>query len=217
MLRNALWLAAVVAALPMVSITSAVAQDQPAYITADRQPLRRAFGDDLANRVFSNALTARRQTALVASVQRLPGFDCPQPLSMALVAVFPWPALPGRNAWIERYGVRCQPATVRNFLVVEEGGDVRFTELAPGTSNTDPLLQRDLMQGLAAASARTRPPGCNDPLVVLNVRMVAEAAPVPGRWREVWDVSVCGQKSEIHVGFAPSPGRGTNWTIERSP
>ncbi|QCK88342.1 hypothetical protein E8L99_22550 [Phreatobacter aquaticus] len=214
---SSFWLTASAAVLAALSATNAMAQQPPAYITADREPLRRAFGEALASRVFSDQFTVRRQAALAASAKRLPGFDCPQQPPAALVSVFPWPALPGRSAWIERYAMRCQPSTVRNFVAVEEGGEVRFTEMAPGLSNTDPLLQRDLMQGIGAATVRYRPPGCNDPLFVLNVRMTPEASPSPGRWREAWEVSVCGQKAEIRVGFQPSAGRGTTWTIERNP
>lgn len=195
----------------------ALAQDQPAYITADRARLRQAFGEQVANRVFSNQYTARRQAVLAESARRIPGFDCPAQPPAQLITVFPWPAVPGRSAWIERYALRCQPATVRNFMVVEDGGEARFAEMAPGLSNTDPQLQRDLMPGIIGAAQRLKPAGCTAQPIVTDVRIIREELPTPGKWREVWQISQCGQRGELRVAFTPSAGRGTNWAIERTP
>jgi hypothetical protein len=189
------------------------AQERPAYIRADPAALSQTYGPAIAARVFSNQLTGQRLQALQASAARIPGFTCPERPNAVLVTVFPWRGVAGRAAWIERFAVQCQPVATRNFLMVLEGDTVRVMEMAPGTSNTDPLLQRDLMVGIAGAAQRTAPAGCSQPPVVSNVRMLADPPPAPGRWSESWSVMQCGVAAEIRVQFQPSPQGGTTWTI----
>lgn len=211
-------LAALAASLvAAIGVLPASGQDRPANVRADRTALERAYGADLANRVFSHALTGQLQTAIQASSRQNAGFVCGERPNVALISVIPWRGMGAKPAWIERFAVQCQPELFRNFLMFEDGDEIRIREMAPGTSNTDPLLQRDLMQGIAAASVRLRPPGCSDAPTILNVRMVREQSPAQGSWRETWDVSVCGRKAEIPVAFAPSARGGTTWTIERAP
>lgn len=203
--RSACILAALIAA-------AGAAEAQEIALRADRQPLARAYGEAFAGRVFSGAFDGQRQAVLAASLRRVPGFSCPAQPQTALVAVFPWQGVQGRRAWIERYQVACAPATYRNMFMIEEGGAARAVELAPGRSNTDPQLQRDLMTGLVAAAARIRPAGCTEPPVVTDVDL--DGMDSPGAWRETWHVSQCGKPSQaIRVGFSPAPQGGTTWRI----
>lgn len=192
---------------------SAHAQERPAYIRADPAALNQTYGPAIAARVFSNQLTGQRLQAIQASASRIPGFTCPERPNAVLVTVFPWCGVAGRAAWIERFSVQCQPVATRNFLMVLEGDNVRVMEMAPGTSNTDPLLQRDLVLGITGAAQRTAPAGCTQPPVVSNVRMLADPPPAPDRWSESWSVTQCGASSEVRVQFQPSPQGGTTWSI----
>lgn len=220
--RRMLGLAAVLSALS----GAAGAQDRPGQgvpppvpdetghivVQADQRPFTLAYGAELANLVFSGRLGATRRAAVTASLARVPGFSCPGSPQVVLAAVFPWRGMGARRAWIERFAVACRPATLRNFLVFEEGGALRRAEMVPGASNADPLLQRDLLPGIAAAAARSKPAGCGSAPVVTDVSI---AAPVDGSgaWRESWQVSQCDLVSAIEVRFAPSPRGGTTWSI----
>lgn len=201
------------AALAFAALAGAAeAQTGAISLRADRQPLAQAYGEAVAARVFSSALDAPRQAALAASLQRVPGFSCGATPQTALVAVFPWRGVRDRRAWIERYQVACSPVAYRNLLMIEEGAGARAIELAPGRSNTDPQLQRDLMTGIVAAAARHRPPNCAETPVVTNVDL--DAMEGQGAWRETWHVSQCGKAAQaIRVGFSPSPQGGTTWRI----
>lgn len=214
--RRRLWRGAglwLMAGFAVGAAGSAQAQERPGYIRADPAGLTQTYGPAVAARVFSNQLTAQRLQAIQASAARVPGHVCPPSPNAVLLTVFPWRGMAGRVAWIERFAVQCQPVATRNFLMVLEGDAVRVVEMAPGTSNTDPLLQRDLMQGIAGAAQRTAPAGCAQPPVVSNVRMLADPPPTPGRWSETWSIMQCGVAADIRVQFQPSPQGGTIWSI----
>jgi hypothetical protein len=131
----------------------------PRYIAAKPDGAVRTFGRDVAGRIFSDAYTPARRQALLRSQQAIPGFACPDDPQIALANVIPYPLTQGMVSWIERYVVACKPRTMRNFLLILEGGAPRAIELLPGTTNADPRLQRDAVQGAAAAAATVAPQG----------------------------------------------------------
>lgn len=150
-------------------------------LRADPRPFTQVYGAELAGRVFSDRLAAVRRSGIAASLARVPGLACPERPGVVLAAVFPWRGMGNRRAWIERFEIACRPAAVRNFLIFEEGEGLRRVELAPGRSNADPLLQRDLLPGLVAATVRTRPEGCSAAPVVTDVAIARRStAPAPG-------------------------------------
>ena len=107
---------------------------------------------------------------MLRSRKTIPGFDCPSDPQIALAEVIPFPVKPGTASWIERYVVACTPRTMRNFLLVLEGDQPRMIELLPGNTNTDPLLQRDALQGRLHRRRRHGPEGLRQ----------GRASPTPG-------------------------------------
>jgi hypothetical protein len=183
-------------------------QEVPGYITAKPDAIARAFGPAVAQKIFSEAYTPLRQQAIVRSQQSVPGFQCPADPQIALPVIIPYPVKQGAVSWIERYIVACNPRTVRNFLLILEGEQPRIMELVPGQTNADPLLQRDVLQGAAAATAAARPASCDKTYVVDT--QVTKPKDSAGIWVERWTYDLCGTKAQTDMTFTPSD-RGTTW------
>ena len=200
-----------VAAAFLALVPTSAAQT-PAYITAKPDAAIRAFGADPARRIFSSAYTAARQQAVLRSQQAIPGFDCPADPQIALADVIPFPVKPGTASWIERYVVGCTPRTMRNFLLILEGEQPRILEMLPGSSNTDPMLQRDALQGGHAAAAIAAPKDC-DKRMVTDTRLTSKLERgVP--WTERWVFDLCGTRAEVEMTFTPSERSGTTWAAK---
>jgi len=185
-----------------------VQQQVPGYITAKPDSVLRAFGQNVATKIFSSAYTPIRVQAVQRSQQSLPGFQCPADPQVALASIIPYPVKPGAVSWIERYVVACNPRTVRNFLMLLEGEQPRAMELVPGETNADPLLQRDVLQGVAAATAAVRPATCDKTYVTDT--QVTHPQDRGGMWVERWSYDLCGTKAQTDMTFTPSD-RGTTW------
>jgi hypothetical protein len=190
---------------------SAIAQT-PDYIRADNAAIRNAFGAPVASKIFSDAYTPMRRDMVQKSAQRIPTYDCGKEPLMALAFVIPFPIKPGAVSWVERIVVDCKPRTQRNFLAIMEGGGPRMIELLPGTSQTDPVLQRDAFTGSSAAVAGVKPQGC-DKQWVIDTRISGERrANAP--WSEIWSYDLCGKRADVEMTFTPSPQRGTTWNAK---
>ena len=200
------------AVLPMAfavaGVSPALAQT-PSYITAKPDAAVRAFGNDTARKIFSNVYTPVRQQAVLRSQKTIPGFDCPSDPQVVLADVIPYPIKSSVVSWIERYVVDCTPRTMRNFLLILEGEQPHVVDLLPGTTNADPLLQRDALQGASAFAGAVTPQGC-DRRVVTETRLISKierGAP----WQERWFYDLCGTKVEVEMTFTPSERSGTAW------
>ena len=112
-----------------VALGAAAWAQTPGYITAQPDGVARAFGRDVARKIFSNAYTPVRQQAVLRSQKTIPGFDCPADPQIALTEIIPFPIKPGAASWIERYVVACTPRTMRNFLLVLEDDHPHVIEL----------------------------------------------------------------------------------------
>jgi hypothetical protein len=150
-----------------------------------------------------------RQQAVLRSQKAIPGFDCPAAPQIALEQVIPYPIKQGVVAWIERYLVACTPRTMRNFLMMLEGDRPQVAEMLPGTSNTDPLLQRDALKGAYTAIGVVAPKDCDRPVVTDTRLSTKLERGMP--WSERWSFDLCGTKAEVEMTFTPSPGSGTSW------
>ena len=170
----------------------AASAQTPAYITAKPDSVARAFGDDVARKIFSNAYTPARQQAVLRSQKSIPGFDCPADPQIALAEVIPFPVKQGTTSWIERYVVGCTPRTMRNFLLMLEGEQPRVIELLPGASNTDPLLQSDALKGGYTAIGPVMPEGLRK-AVVSNTRLTSKIERGTP-WTERWVFDLCGPR-----------------------
>jgi hypothetical protein len=208
--RSRVLRAAQVLTIGCTALLASPAQAQvPAYITAKPDAAAKAFSREVAARIFSNALTPMRQQAVTRSQQAIPGFQCPADPQVALTEVIPYPTRPGVVSWIERFVVACTPRTVRSFLLILEGEQPRIVELLPGLTSTDPLLQRDALQGAGAFAAAVRPKDCTR-TIVIDTRITAP--PDRGHWMERWTVDQCGARAEVEMTFTPSDRGGTNWS-----
>ena len=188
--------------------SSAVAQTPP-YIKARPDGATRAFGSEMARKIFSDAFTPVRRQAVLRSQQAIPGFDCPADPQIVLEYVIPYPVKQGVVSWIERYVIGCTPRTMRNFLFMLEGDRPQVAELLPGTTNTDPLLQRDAIKGAYTAIGPVAPKDCDRPIVT-DTRLTGKLeGAMP--WNERWTFDLCGAKAEVDMSFTPSAGSGTTW------
>lgn len=196
---------------PMQCIAAAAALAQtPAYITARPDAMVRAFGNDAARKIFSNAFTSVRQQAVLRSQQAIPGFDCPSDPQIALTEIIPFPVQQGTVSWIERYVVGCKPRTMRSFLLVLQGENPSVIDLLPGSTNTDPLLQRDAVKGAYTAVAAVAPKDCDKPSVV-DTRLMSKLER-NSPWTERWTFDLCGARAEVDMMFTPSANSGTTWS-----
>lgn len=198
--------ASAVVLLSSVTVSAQV----PPYITATPEAAARAFGSEVARKIFSDVFTPARQQAVLRSQKLIPGFECPADPRIALEQVVPFPLVQGAPSWIERYVVGCTPRTMRNFLVILEEDKPRVIELLPGTSNTDPLLQSDALKGGYTAIGPVMPANCDKPIVTDTwvAGKVERSAP----WTERWSFNMCGTGAEVEFTFTLSTGSGTGWT-----
>jgi hypothetical protein len=188
----------------------AASAQTPGYITANPDRVTRAFGDEAARKIFSNAYTPVRQAAVLRSQKAIPGFDCPAEPQIALADVIPFPMQQGTTSWIERYVLGCTPRTIRNFLIFLEGDQPRVIDLLPGSTNADPLLQRDAIKGSYTAVATVAPKDC-DKAIVTDIRLVSKIEGI-SPWKERWVFDLCGTRAEVEMTFTPSASSGTSWT-----
>lgn len=196
----------------ITSCATPAAAQAPGYITAKPDATVRAFGADVARKIFSDAYTPVRQQAVLHSQKSIPGFECPADPQIALAEIIPYPVKPGGVSWIERYVIACTPRTIRSFLLILEDDRPRVLEMLPGATNTDPLLQRDALKGATAFAAASSPPGCERRMVI-DTRLASKyerGAP----WVERWVYDLCGTRAEVEVTFTPSDRGGTTWNAK---
>ncbi len=110
----------------------------------------------------------------------------------------------------------CGRRALRNYLaLVLPDGTARMVETLPGTTRTDPVLQRDAMQAAGAAAAAAVP-GCR------QIRPRAadfdgadsepDAAWRTRPWAEAWTFEACGTLLSVPMRFTPSPQGGTGFS-----
>ena len=201
--------------LSVVLVTSAFAGAQaqtPTYIQAKSDATIKAFGVDIAGKIFSNAYTPMRQEAVTRSARTVPGFACPQEIQVSLLDVVPYPVKPGAVSWIESYNIACTPEARRSFLLLIDGERVRIAELLPGFTITDPLLQRDASHGAKAYARTVQPEGCEKAILV-DTR-VAAPPEGGGPWRERWSFDLCSTAADVEMTFTPSSRGGTTWSAK---
>lgn len=190
-------------------LTPKVHAQTAGYITAKPESTVRAFGGDVAKKIFSDAYTPVRQQALLRSQKAIPGFECPANPQIALADIIPYPVKQGTTSWIERYVVACKPRTIRSFLSILEGEQPRMLETLPGATFTDPLLQRDALKGAAAFAGAASPKDC-ERRIVTDTRVTTKyerGSP----WVERWVFDLCGTRAEVEMTFTPSDRGGTTW------
>lgn len=191
------------------SMASAQA-DAPGYVKARPDAAIKAFGPEIAGKIFSDDFTALRHEALLHSARTIPGFECPGDPQVALAEVVPYPVKPGAVSWIESYVVTCAPQAKRNFLLLLDGEQARIAELLPGGTITDPLLQHDASHGAKSVVKTLRPQGC-DKTILTDTRLTSPPDGAGAPWVERWAYDQCATKAEVEMTFTPSDKGGTTW------
>ena len=119
----------------------------PAYIEADRSDADQVLGPALTDNVFSDRFTALRKQLVAASLRGNPASGCAEPPVFTLEVVSPEKPTTEGSAWEETYAINCKERVRRTFLLflsVKEG--MKHSELAPGDTIADAILQRDFLQ-----------------------------------------------------------------------
>ena len=109
----------------------------------------------------------------------------------------------------------CGQRMLRNYLAtILLDGTRRINELLPGSTVTDPVLQRDAMQA-ATASASATARNCQQ-ITARDSRFDGQdsEATAPRRtrpWAEIWLMDACGTMLTVPMRFTPTD-RGTTFT-----
>jgi hypothetical protein len=117
----------------------------------------------------------------------------------------------------------CGMTRLLNVLTtVQPDSTLKVEALLPGTTITDPQLQRDSVQ-YAAAGMGTMPPGCEQG-GVLNTRFLGldgqrpGILPAPGSrprpWSEVWTLQACSKQADVILHFTPD-AMGTEIRVDQ--
>jgi hypothetical protein len=184
----------------------------PSYIVADRAAAEQTLGAARADEVFSDRFTALRKRLVAASLRANPASECAQPPDFTLEVVAPIEASADTAAWQERYLIKCKLDVQRSFVLISTKGGMKSAELAPGSTIADMTLQRDVLQGVMAATVGRVNAKCKD-VQVRNTR-VTSLTSISQPWTEVWTLGACGTPIDVEVHFTPSPKGGTDWYVQ---
>lgn len=180
----------------------------PGFISAEPDELIAAYGQEHADRVFSDELTPLRLEILQSSVEGIPGLTCPEGLPAALYAAYPYGTNKEAKAWIERYLLGCEPRVRRTIVFFFRDGEVHFVQLAPGGSIADMTLQADVQQMAGATVMARAPEDCNEGTVIDTA--VVDGPNEAQAWSERWTFLTCGEVVELTVFFTHASDGGTD-------
>lgn len=192
---------------------AALAENSPDVSRADRGPIARAFGAQIATRIFSGEFAEIRADALRKSGANIPGFDCKGDRLSALIEALPYPVSQQSISWVERYLVDCTPRARRNLMLFLENEKSRAIELLPGETKADPRLQRDAIRGAKAAAAGASPAGC-DKSWVTDTKEIEPYKNSTTPWSERWSFDLCGTHAEVEMSFLPAGADGTTFSAK---
>jgi hypothetical protein len=207
--------AAVFSAPPGVAEPASGGQSKapvPSYIEADPSAAEQTLGRTVTGEVFSDRYTPLRDRLVAASLRANPAAGCARPPVFVLETVAPIQAGRDEAAWLERYLIKCQPEVRRTFLLASAKDGMKNAELAPGGTIADMTLQRDVLQGVMAATIGRAPAKCK--AVRVRDTRVKSMTRLSEPWSEVWTLDACGTAIDVDVAFTPSPKGGTDWSIQ---
>ncbi len=200
--------------LAMVALLAqAAAETVPDVSRADQGAIKRAFGDKVAEKIFSNDLGSLRADMLKKSGANIPGYDCKGERMSALIEALPYPIKKDVFSWVERYLVDCAPRAQRNLMIIVENDHARAIELLPGATKADPRLQRDAIAAAKAMAAAANPPGCERSWTT-DTREVEPYKDGKTPWVEHWTFDLCGKTTAIEMSFLPGGASGTSYTVK---
>lgn len=190
-------------------LSPCAAENIPDVSRADQAAIKRAYGEKIAARIFSNDLAKLRGGKLKESGANIPGYDCKGERQSALYEALPFPTGPKTISWIERYLIDCSPRAQRNLMMIVENDHARAIELLPGETKADPRLQRDAIQIAKAAAATTGAPDCKKSWTT-DTKAVEAYKDAHTPWVERWSFDVCGKPAVVEMSFLPGGGSGTS-------
>lgn len=190
-------------------LSPCAAETVPDVSRADQTAIKRAYGEKIAARIFSNDLAKLRADKLKESGANIPGYDCKGDRPSALYEALPFPIGQKAVSWIERYLIDCSPRARRNLMVIVENGNARAIELLPGETKADPRLQRDAIKIAKAAAATAGTPDCKKSWTT-DTKAVEAYKDAHTPWVERWSFDVCGKPAVVEMSFLPGGGSGTS-------
>jgi len=190
-------------------LAQALAENVPDVSRADQAAIKRAYGEKVAAKIFSNDLGSIRADMLKKSGANIPGYDCKGERQSALYEALPFPIGQKAISWIERYLIDCSPRAQRNLMMIVENDHARAIELLPGETKADPRLQRDAIQIAKAAAATAGVPDCKKSWTT-DTKAVEAYKDAHTPWVERWSFDVCGKPAVVEMSFLPGGGSGTS-------
>jgi hypothetical protein len=191
----------------------AMAENTPDVSRADQTAIKRAFGDKIAEMIFSNGLASLRADMLKKSEANIPGYDCKGDRLSAMIEALPYPIKKDVFSWIERYLVDCSPRAQRNIMMIVENDHARAIELLPGETKADPRLQRDALGAAKAMAMANNPKGCERSWTT-DTRAVEPYKDAHTPWTERWTFDLCGKTAVVEMSFLPGGASGTSYTAK---
>jgi hypothetical protein len=182
----------------------------PDYIEANRDELANAYGEEVADRAFSDELTEARTATIKGSL--FPEQECPDEPDFVLRDAYPYQVDPTDVIWIERYEVSCKENLHRAILMMLKDGEIQAVPMAPGKTITDPQLQVDAGNMVRTAAMTRSGEGCSE-AAIMDTAVSEKPAVIGMSWKERWSVKSCDNIYDLGVTFTPSPDGGTNVAV----
>jgi hypothetical protein len=197
----------------MLGFSAAQAENIPDVSRADQTAIKRAYGEKIAAKIFSNDLAELRADMLKKSGANIPGYDCKGDRLSALYEALPFPIKQDVFSWVERYLVDCSPRAQRNLMIIVENDHTRAIELLPGETKADPRLQRDAIGAAKAMALAENPAGCERSWAT-DTRAVEPYKDAHTPWTERWTFDLCGKTAVVEISFLPGGASGTSYTAK---
>jgi len=194
-------------------LAQALAENVPDVSRADQAAIKRAYGEKVAAKIFSNDLGSIRADMLKKSGANIPGYDCKGDRMSAMVEALPFPIQKDVFSWVERYLVDCEPRAQRNLMIIVENNHARAIELLPGETKTDPQLQRDAIGAAKAAALAENPKGC-ERAGTTDTRAIKPYKDGHTPWVERWSFDLCGKNAVVEMSFLPGGASGTSYAAK---
>lgn len=176
-----------------------------------------AFADETLADVLGklSAEQAPRVQAVLAQQQK--GLGCKEYKVSQLVSVadirLPKNPTGADGMWAARFeGVACGHTAVGNVLFDMRDGPVKISELVPGETRADPVLQGDVRKSFVMSLMRAQKKPCGESLKIRNTTVVEQPKKDGAPWREVWVGTACKQDFGQVVTFMPNE-KGVGFTM----
>jgi hypothetical protein len=204
------WLCRLALTPTLLFLLIATASAAPDYIEASPDELKQAYGEEIADRAFSDELTETRKTIIKDSI--VPLHDCPADPEFVLREAYPFSSDPTDVIWLERYEVACKDTLRRAILMLLKDGAIQAVPMVPGATIADPNLQIDAANFVKTAALAKSAEPCGESAII-DTEVVQKPPQGGGMWKERWSVQACGKVYGLNVLFTPAEDGGTNITV----